>query len=130
MRSTANQSAMRMMVPKFPGSRMESRARQSPSGFSIASRGGFFTTANMGEGVLRLLIRAITASPSSSRRTIFTISKPDESASCTIFSPSTTKSPKMSLNFFFLRLFIFFISLLVSMQACCSYSQLRILRKS
>ena len=67
--SIPNQSAIRMMVPKLPGSRMESRARKSP--LSLIRKGcslGFWTIASTGEGEVSIVILDIVLLPISSSR--------------------------------------------------------------
>src|SRR5574344_1247058 len=98
-----------MIVPKLPGSRTESSARQRPSPGATIDSCGFSTIASTAEGVERWLIRAIAESPISSDLKTSTTRKPECRASFTIFSPSTTKSPDSSRNFFSRRERICFI---------------------
>ena len=110
--SIPNQSAMRRMVPRFPGSRMPSSARKRPDEGSLADErsSGLRTSASTGEGEESALIRAMAASPISSFRYTFSTLKPDLNASWTNFSPSTTKSPRSSRNFFWDKDLMNFIS--------------------
>ena len=118
--SIPNQSAIRIMVPRLPGSRIVSRARNSPrepraseTAFPSESLtlAGFLTTASAGDGDESDVILAMTSVPISSSRHTFSTSNPDLSASATIFSPSTTNTPLSSLNFFCDRERRYFISL-------------------
>lgn len=64
---------------------------------------GFLTTASTGEGEDSDEILAIASSPMSSLWNTFSTWRPDDRASRTIFSPSTTNNPDASLYFFVCR---------------------------
>ena len=66
--------------------------------YGSCNAGTEFVTTGVGSG--HLDIRAIADSPISSRRQTFSTVKREACASATSFSPSTTKSPSCSRNFF------------------------------
>ena len=113
-----NQSASRMMVPRLPGSRRESRAiergceaiRAAICDFSGVA--GLRTSARAGEGELSSVMRDIASSPISDILNTLRTSNPERSASSTDFSPSTTKIPTSSRYFLRLRERMSFISFL------------------